>query len=439
MEQITVYSDFAERAVLGALIIHPDIIHELNLRADDFYIERNRLVWQTISGLITRGIDPDFVTLCNSLEKQGRLEDIGGAPFITDLAMSEGIWVHANQYALSVQDYGRRRRAIQAASKLAMLAYDLKADMNTGVSDIVQLLTMDVSTRSGAQPISNFVDELFTEVQELAAHPRGEIWGMPTGFYDYDHMTGGLQDSDGELLLLAGEPNIGKSIFAMQMAFNLAKAGYPGVIYSLEMQARQVLKRTISAYAKFETRKLKTGNISEKEMQSFIAECEKIAGLNLYFSEESYQTTDDLRADIARLKGRYGIRWFLVDYLYLMSDGKGMGENERTTIISANMKKIARNFKVAGIVISSVNKSGFDEQTKSGKASIRGSGQQIHDADVVLFMREHNPPQFEVKNPNMRTLTFEKTREGDEGKRMFDVLKHDGYPYFENVTRKERK
>lgn len=432
-----IYSETAEQNVLGALLINPDAAQDLTLRPDDFYIDRHRVIYQTITGLSARGVTPDFVTVVSSLDKQGKLSEIGGPAYLTQLANYDGFSFLAGQYSQTLSDYGRRRRALAEASKLATAAYDLSCDFSEQVGDIVHGLTMDVSARRGALPVSYYVDDLFQDVQNNIANPRGEIWGMKTGFSYYDKVTGGLQDKDGELLLVAGEPNVGKSIMVMQMAFELAINGYPGVIYSLEMRARQVMRRTISGLARFETRKLKTGQMNEQEINEFIRKCESTAGLNLYLSDESYMTTDDIRADVARLKSRYGIRWFALDYLYLLADGQGMKETERTTMVSNNLKRICRNFEVAGIVISSVSKAGMDGKETSGKSTIRGSGQQIHDADVVLFVREHQPESFEPKDAHMRTISFEKGRELDTIKGYFNLYKHDGFPYFENVTKKE--
>jgi replicative DNA helicase len=159
--------------------------------------------------------------------------------------------------------------------------------------------------------------------------------------------------------------------------------------------------------------------------------------LNLFICDESRMTVEDLRADIARLKARHGIRWFVLDYLYLMAGGDRLNETERTTMLSRHIKQICKDFEVAGITVSSVTKAGMDGMTTSGKASMRGSGQQIHDADVIIFMREHQPRDFEVKDAHIRTLSFEKGRELDVPNTKFNLYKHDGYPLFENMTTKD--
>jgi len=195
-----------------------------------------------------------------------------------------------------------------------------------------------------------------------------------------------------------------------------------------------VLRRMISALSRVETRKLKTGRLSELELKDVIQASEKAAALNLHICDESSLTTNELRSDIARLKMRYGIRWFVLDYMYLMADTGSADDIERTGALSRALKQICKDFEVGGITVNSVTKKGMDGSALR-KSDVRGSGQVIHDADVVLFMQDHQPRQFEVKNPNIKTLTFGKGRELDQPNLAFNLLKHDGYPLFENMVK----
>lgn len=438
MEQVTVYSDNAERAVIAALIVNPGMVSEIDLAPDDFYIDRNRVIFSTIKGLAARGIEADFVTLVNSLEKQAKLEDIGGIGYLAELTTGDSMFGNsmlAGQYAISVRDYGRRRRAIQAASRLATAAYNLKSDLDAEIEKVVKDLAMDVSGRVGAAPISYAVSSLYDEVQELIQNPRGDVWGLATGLTDFDKATGGLQDTDGEVMYIAGEPGVGKSILSMQIGLSLALQGIPGAIYSLEMMNRQVVRRMVSAQARIETRKLKTGKMSPDEVEKFVVACERVASANLFICESSTLTTRDLRADIAKLKATAGIRWFVLDYLYLLSGAPG-DEIERTAELSRNIKQICKDYRVAGITVNSITKAGMDVD-QIGKRNIRGSGQVIHDADVIILMTEHQPRPFEVKSANLKTCAIGKGRDIEGAKLVWNLYKHDNFPLFENVTKQE--
>lgn len=434
-EQILPYSEIAERAVLSAAIIDPARINDIDLTPDDFYVERNRMIWNTLFSLSSRGIEPDFVTLVTSLEKQGRLEDIGGELYLMSLVGDvSGSSYLFRQYALSIKDYGRRRRVIRAAQALATAAMDLKANLDERTEEVIQALVMDTSGKAGAVHISGAVSEVFDDVQRRIANPS-DMWGMATGFLDYDRMTGGLQDEDGEVLYIAGEPGVGKSILSVQMGFNLAMAVIPGAIYSLEMKNRQVVKRLLSAMGRLETRKLKTGRMNDEEIANFIKQCERLTEANLYIYDGSIFTLRDLRNDVARLKARFGIRWFVLDYLYLMSGTTG-DEIERSAELSRGVKQICKDYQVAGITVNSVTKTGMDTNELT-KSKVRGSGQVIHDADVIVLLTQHQPRPFEVVIPNLRTVTFAKGRDLAGPSMKFNLYLHDNFPLFENVEVKK--
>lgn len=434
VEQITVYSDVAERAVLSAAIINPGCIPDIDLMAEDFYVERNRVIWKTLTSLSSRGIEPDFVTLTTSLEKQGRLEDIGGSSYLAELANEESSsWLYG-QYALSVKDYGRRRRVIRAAQELATAAFDLKSDLDEKTENVIRALVMDTSGKSGAIQIGQAVSELYDDVQERIENPR-DMWGLQTGFLDYDRITGGLQDEDGEVLYIAGEPGVGKSILSIQMGLHLSLSGYPGAVYSLEMKNRQVVRRLISAMARIATKKLKTGRLDENEISAFIRECERLAKLNLFIYDGSIFTMRDLRNDVARLKARYGIRWFVLDYLYLMQSNNP-DEIERSAELSRGVKQICKDYQVAGITVNSITKSGMDT-SELRKSNVRGSGQVIHDADVILLMTEHQNKPFEPKNENLKTCQFAKGRDLAGPAIKFNLFKHNDFPLLESVEVKK--
>jgi len=428
------YSDDTERSFLGAMLINPGGVQDIDLRDDDFYGDRNRKIWHTMKSLSTRGIEPDFVSLCASLEKQDALIDIGGGAYLAELVNSPGTFMNSSQYAASIRDYGRRRRALLAASKLAAGAYNLISDFDASTQEVVQEIVMDVSSRRGAEPISGAIDALYAEVEELSKNPRGEVWGMPTKILDYDRISGGLHK--GEVVYIAGEPGVGKSILAMQMAINLAMQGYPGAIYSLEMGSMQLCRRMVSAVAKVDNHKLKTGRLSDVEMTAFVQGCQAVALPNLFLCSESDITISDLRADIARLKNRHGLAWFVLDYLYLLNDDGGVKRNETelTAVLSRKIKTICRSYDVAGITVNSVVKDGMDGGV-SGKKAMRGSGQVIHDADVIMFLRDPASGATVVNDPHIKVVTIEKGREIEGTKQMFSLWKHDSIPLFENVTR----
>jgi replicative DNA helicase len=422
------HSREAEEALIGAALMSPDLIQGIDLDTEDFYIHRNRMVWDALSALSRRGIEPDLVTVTDHLESRGQLSDVGGPAALISLINTTPTALRAGNYAGIIRDKAQRRRAILAASELARAAYDETKDLADSAASVVDNLTMGIRPRNGAVHVRQFIDQVYADTEDAYNNPR-KVWGISTGFTDFDTATGGLQP--GEVLYIGGEPGVGKSILSMQMGFNMGLAGQPGAIYSLEMLGRQVLRRTLSARSKVATRKLKTGEMSDVDWSDFTAACEAVSEAPIYLCDESNLTTAALRADLARLKARHGITWFVLDYLYLMADGMGkLDPNQRTEVLSARTKNMTKELELVGITVNSVTKDGMDAEAPPSKKNIRGSGQVIHDADLIGFLTNHIPEMGGANNPNMRTFIFAKGREMENPRGAFHLVKFPDYPAF---------
>jgi replicative DNA helicase len=418
------FSQSAEEALLGAILINPGELREIEIEPSDFYIQRNRWIFEAIRSIP----EPDIITLSDKLTISGHFQEAGGLAYLTQLIGNTPSSLDAGKYAEVIKQHAKRRRIMQAANDLAKCASSEDDKIDEGIANIVDTLTMGIRPKIGAVPWSVFLSQVFDEVDERSKNPK-DIWGLSTGFKDFDTATGGLQP--GEVLYVGGEPGIGKSILSMQMAVNLGKAGYPGAIYSLEMRGNQVGRRALSSIAKIETRHLKTGRLEDDEWPRFTAAFEEASQYPINLCDDAYLTTGALRADLARLKARYNIQWFVLDYLFLMADGDGrMDDNQRTAYLSRHIKSICSEFNVSGITVNSVTKDGMGNDARPSQKNIRGSGQVIHDADLILFLTNHIPSQNETLNKSLRTCTFGKGRELENSSGYFHLVKFDKWPAF---------
>jgi replicative DNA helicase len=202
----------------------------------------------------------------------------------------------------------------------------------------------------------------------------------------------------------------------------MAAAGYPGAIYEMEMGGVAIVRRQVSALSKIETYKMRQGKISGDEWSALTTAIETVSALPVYISDESHWTTTGVRADLARLKELYGIKWFIADYLDLFEDLQGHDENSRSKHISGQIHAICKDLDLAGLMIHSINKTGMSSSTKS-KANLSGSGKHSYDADQVVFITKPNP------DVNVVNLTWDKMREGD-GDRFCELVKLPGLPAF---------
>jgi replicative DNA helicase len=426
------FSQQAEEAFIGAALIDPGNLQQIDLEPEDIYIQRHRWIYEAMQALQSRKADPDFITLTEELDRTGKLAELGGASEIVRLFNRTSSSLGLAQYADIIKGYARRRRVLKCANELAKAAY-ADGEIDEQVSGVVDQLTTGIRPKNGAVHWSGALQRLYDVVEERCKNPK-DFWGIPTGFIDYDRTTGGLQP--GEVLYIGGEPGIGKSIWSMQIGLNLGKAGIPGAIYSLEMQELQIATRAISALSKVETRRLKTGRLQDDDWQNFTSTIENSIPYPIYLSDQSELTTSALRADLARLKLKHGIQWFVLDYMFLMADGDGkMDDTQRTALLSRRIKTLSSELNLAAITVNSVTKAAMGGKSQLSQKDLRGSGQVVHDADVICFITKHIPDKskWETEDESLRTVSFEKGRELENPK-PFHLTKLEKYPVFGNYA-----
>jgi replicative DNA helicase len=416
------FSIDAERAVIGSVLIDPQLITRIQVDAHDFYSGRHAMIWQVILHQVQTGQAVDTVTVSDELEKTGRMKEIGGASYLTQLLIDTPTSLHADDYARIIRERSRRRKIIQIAGDIANAAYDLDSKLDSVIANSTTKLAMSYIPEEGARPISEFVSDFYDDISERVANPQ-DIYGIPTGFIDYDKLTQGLQP--GEMTIISGDPGLGKSLLVAQMACGMAKHS-PGAFYELEMRGNNIIRREVSGRTKIPTSAMMSGKITDDNWTELVRAIDEMSKLPIYMSDASNWNTTSLRADLSRLKENYGIEWFCVDYLDLLTDDYGKDGNERSAYISRQAHAICKDLKLGGIFIHSMNKAGIGQDTP-GKKNLSGSAKLAYDADQIVFMAKSQ------NNPNTIVLTWEKVREGD-GNRVMRLVKTTGYPSFQNYA-----
>jgi replicative DNA helicase len=253
---------------------------------------------------------------------------------------------------------------------------------------------------------------VYDELKQRAENPC-DIWGIPVGLPNLDKETGGQQP--GELTLLAGEPGLGKTWFAIGSALEMAKSA-AGAFFSLEMGKEAITRRILAATSCTRSRNLRTGRVDENDWIRIGKAMQELEAMPFYLDDRS-RDTGGLRAALARMKRDANIRWFVLDYMMLLED-YGSNETEKTSNISRALKHICRDLDLAGFVIHSVTKAGMDKagSEANAKSNLRGSGQVIYDADLVLYLTEFEPDSARVfysedEKKRLATLWVKKGRE----------------------------
>lgn len=413
----------AEEAVLGSVLLDAEAYYQAAKQITspaDFYSVKNGWIWQAATELVAGRAPIDLLTLAARLEAQGRLDEIGGPAYLTRLVTATPTAYNAEAYAALVREAALRRRLIQAASRIAKLAYETGSDIGAVVNESANAV-MDVSRQivggQGAEPVANVLGQLYDEAEAQMQNPR-DLTGMDSGFPDYNAGSGGIHR--GEMLVIAGDPGVGKSMFAAQIAYNLARAGYPGAIYSMEMKSASVVRRWVSSLSNVPTRKIRSGRMDyESDWPAFTQAVAATSPLPIYISQATHWTSTTLRADLTRLVNDYGVVWFLLDYFDLLKD-RGRDELEAQKLKSIALKDICKDLSLAGVVIHTKNKAGM-RATETNLGDVSGNRQILYDADVLLYFEKHQAQNGDRPNPYLRTVRFGKFRE-ENARAYFEVV-----------------
>lgn len=259
---------------------------------------------------------------------------------------------------------------------------------------------VDVSARGGH--ISLAWDEFEQEVKKRAADPR-EVWGIPYAFPYLSKLTGGKQP--GELIVLAGEPKIGKSYWALQDTLHTAINDVPCFYWSGEMRRKQVVRR-LTAMLGVDSRRSRTGFMQQEDWAKLNDARAMLYNIPLFLDDRAL-AIHELRALLERVQGEHGIQQFVIDYSAKVF-APGKDDNEKSARISDEVKGICNDLGLAGIMINSMNKMGFDNPT-TGKANVRGSGQVIHDADVVYLLTAYKQTDDLEEQSAIKPADYDRT------------------------------
>ncbi|MEO0250088.1 MAG: replicative DNA helicase, partial [candidate division WOR-3 bacterium] len=339
----------AEEAVVGAVLINPEVYYDLAqfLQAEDFYIHRHRWIWEAFTRLHERRVPVDFLTVTEELERAGQLAEIGGPAYLTALLNQVPTSLHAEAYGRMVEAASIRRRMLTAANQIATLAYNQQETVEN-VLEEAEKSVFNVSERrlkKDIQPIATALSDYYDRIDELAKRPE-EIFGVPTGFIDLDRMLSGMQPSD--LLIIAGRPSQGKSGFLLSVARNAALLHKKHVaIFSLEMSNEQVVQRLLAQETGIDSQRLRNGKLSEEEWPRLTHAIEVLGDTQIFLDDTPAITPLALRTKCRRLHMEFGLDLIVLDYLQLMGgDTRSETRVQEVSYISRNLKALARELNV---------------------------------------------------------------------------------------------
>ena len=357
----------AEASILGGVILRNEVlIHLETLEVDDFYELKHKVVWQAIRNLEATAKPIDIVTLENEIEKQGKLDAIGGVAFLGELTLRVPTADNVLAYAEIVGDKHQARKLMLASNEIHEKGYEDNLEVRDYL-DEAEAKIFEVTQRkdkSGPEPVKSLVKKVFSSLDERFKSAGG-ITGVPTGFTDLDTKTAGLQPT--ELIILAARPAMGKTSFALSLAQNAATTGgWPCLVFSLEMSSTQLAERMLCSEAKVDSSALRRGQLQRQDMTNLTYAAATLSKAPILIDDSPALSLREVRARARRFrqnKELFGDKKFgliLIDYLQLMRGSPQAAKASREqeiSEISRGLKSLAKELHCPVLALSQLNRS----------------------------------------------------------------------------------
>ena len=424
----------AESSVLGGLLLDNgawDRVGDL-LVDNDFYRHEHKLIYAAIGALVNASKPADVITVNEQLQNQGKADEMGGLGYLNSLAQYVPSASNIRRYAEIVRERSILRKLVSASDEIATNAFNPQGKAIDRILDEAEQKIFNIGEegsrmKQGFQSMDTLVVELLDRVQEMANNPN-DITGVPTGFYDLDRMTSGLQP--GDMVVLAARPSMGKTAFAINIAEHVAlNEGLPVAVFSMEMGASQLAVRVVGSIGRIDQGHLRTGKLSDDEWPRLTEAIEKLRTVSLHIDETPGLTSSELRANARRLARQCGkLGLIVVDYLQLMSGSGGAGGDNRATElgeISRGLKMLAKELQCPVIALSQLNRSVEQRTDKRPMMSdLRESGAIEQDADIIMFIYRDDYYNKDSKEPGVAEIIIGKQRNGPTGTVKLTFLKN---------------
>ncbi len=433
------YSQQAEEAVLGAVLINPESYSEIAeiLDADNFYIIRNRWIWEVFTRLFDQRSPIDLLTVSEELDKRSQLAEAGGQAYLISLINQTPSSLNADAYARIVADNSVRRRMLNAANEMAKLAFDQQQPVRSIIDSAEKSVfsLSDKSLRHELQSIRVVIDEYYDRVSDVSARGEG-TFGVPTGLIDVDKLLGGMQNSD--LLIIAGRPGSGKTGFLMSVAKNVAQKFKKHVaIFSMEMSNEQLVQRLIAQETGINSQRLRTGKIDPEEWDLFVEAVEVLGNTKIFLDDTPTLTPMQMRTKCRRLHLEHHLDLILVDYIQLMvSDARIENRVQEVSYISRNLKALAKELNIPVLAAAQLSRAAEVREEKDFRyklSDLRESGSLEQDSDVVMFIDR------DKDKPGLAKIIVAKHRNGPTKEEGIEVVFRSDLVRFDNAYTFDQK
>ncbi len=435
----------AEAAVLGSMLIDPECIGQVVeiLECDAFYRIEHRYIFDALIGLYekNKGVGIDAVLLRDELVKRNQLEDVGGVEYIAKILDSVPSSANVTYYAGVVKDKMLLRELIAASGEILDNCYYQRGETRETLDEAERRIfaVTDKNITGNAAALKDLVVRSF----ELIESRQGtHVTGLATSYYELDDLTCGLQN--GEMIIVAGRPSMGKTSLALNMAEHIGMMDkIPIAIFSLEMGRQQLAERFLCSISEIDSQKVRRGLLSDEDYKKLADACADLSETPIFIDDTSTLTPLELRAKARRLKSMHDIQCIVVDYLQLMHLGGSstVSRQQEITTISRYIKALARELSIPVVVLSQLNRSPEGREGHRPRMSdLRESGSIEQDADVVMLLHRedyYHRSDEDYQQDNSAELIIAKQRNGPTGS--VKLVFREKITRFENASRIEQQ
>ena len=413
----------AEMSVLGALMLGQKAIIRIVdvLIVEDFYHPSHQKIFGAVLDLFKKNDPVDLLSVSARLKEKNNLKEIGGNSYLAELINSVPTASNIEHYADIVRKKSVLRNLIEASSHISQLGYQEEEDVDT-VLDSAEKKIFSISQRSLRQnffAVKSALAQAWERIEDLHKN-KGKLRGIRTGFKELDNILSGLQKSD--LIILAARPSVGKTSLALDIARSVAiNEKLPVGLFSLEMSIEQLTDRFISAEARVNLHKLRTGRLSEEnnDFTNIQHALGKLSDAPIYVDDEGSNTVLQMRAMARRLQAEHGLGLLIVDYLQMIHPQRGVIDNmvQHITEVSRSLKALARELNVPVLALAQLSRAVEMRHPPIPRlADLRDSGSIEQDADVVMFIYREDRYKEDSERKNQADITVAKHRNGPLGK-----------------------
>jgi len=395
----------AEQSALGACLIEKEALArvvEILPEPTDFYKSAHQVIYASMLKLYEKGEPVDLITLTNELRNANKLDDAGGASYLTHLIDSVPTAANAEYYSTIIKEKAILRNLIGAGTSIVQMGYR----EDEAAEAIVDRAEQEIFSIAQKRMIYDFVPlkkvmtAAFEKIEELYTR-KAHVTGMSTGYRELDNYTAGFQRSN--LIIFAARPGMGKTAICLNMAQYLAtREKQPVAIFSLEMSKEELAMRLLCSEARIDAQRLRTGYLEESDWPRLTRAMNILCDAPIFIDDTAGLSVMEMRSKARRLKSKSGIELLIIDYIQLIKGStRTENRNQEISEISRSLKGLSKELNIPIIAISQLSREVEKRQDKRPMLSdLRESGAIEQEADMVIFIYrdDYYNPHSEKKN-----------------------------------------